>query len=83
MKLILSFQPVFIHVIWGGDRIAKFKGIAPLGDDVGESWELSPMPGHESVVYSGEYRGRTLISLVDDYGDDILALSSIDLQKQH
>lgn len=62
MEKILTFEPVFVHLIWGGNRIAAFKGIASQGDDIGESWELSPMPGHESVVDSGIFKGRTLLT---------------------
>lgn len=72
MKSILSFSPIYIHVIWGGDRIARFKGVASQGDDVGESWELSPMPGRVSVVDNGLFSGRTLNSLVSEYGIDIM-----------
>ena len=33
---------------------------------VGESWELSGVPGSESVVAEGCYQGRTLSSLIDE-----------------
>lgn len=72
MKEILTFNPVFVHLIWGGDRIARFKGIAPQGDDIGESWELSPMPGRESVVANGKFKGENLNNLVDRFGKDIM-----------
>ncbi len=45
MNEILKFEPIFKSVIWGGCRIAEFKGMPPQGDHIGESWELSPMPG--------------------------------------
>lgn len=72
MKNILTFTPVYVHLIWGGDRIARFKGIESQGPDVGESWELSPMPGHESVVDRGEFKGLNLNQLIDKYGNDIM-----------
>ena len=72
MNSILTFEPVFVHLIWGGRRIAQFKGLPSQGDDIGESWELSPMPGHESVVDRGPYEGRTLNSLLNDFGSDIM-----------
>ena len=72
MNSILTFDPVFVHLIWGGDRIARFKGLPSQGDDIGESWELSPMPGNESVVDRGPYKGRTLNSLLNDFGSDIM-----------
>lgn len=72
MNSILTFDPVFVHLIWGGDRIARFKGLPSQGNDIGESWELSPMLGHESVVDRGPYKGRTLNSLLNDFGSDIM-----------
>lgn len=72
MKEILTFKPYFAHVIWGGERICQFKGIPSEGTDIGESWELSPMKGHESVVAEGPHKGATLNELVNRYGDDIM-----------
>lgn len=73
MNHILTFDPWYSHVIWGGDRIAKFKGIAPLGEDVGESWELSAIAGHESIVNDGPLKGRGFGSLVAEFGPDIMS----------
>lgn len=62
---ILTFEPYYKSVVWGGERIARFKGIASQGRDIGESWELSPMPGHESVATSdGDLHGLTLNEIV-------------------
>lgn len=72
MNQILTFEPFYKSVIWGGDRIARFKGIPSKGSDIGESWELSPMPGHESVVSEGPFAGRTLPGLIAEYGNDIM-----------
>ncbi len=69
---ILKFEPIFKSVIWGGKRIAEFKGIASQGDHIGESWELSPMPGHESVVSQGTFKGATLPSLITEHGNEIM-----------
>lgn len=72
MNDILTFEPFYKSVIWGGDRIATFKGLPSKGSDIGESWELSPMPGHESVVADGPFKGRTLPSMLAEYGCDIM-----------
>lgn len=72
MLPVLSFNPYFKSVIWGGHRIAEFKGIPSQGDNIGESWELSPMPGHESVVSDGPFKGETLNALVEKYPEEIL-----------
>ena len=72
MMKILKFDPIFKSVIWGGRRIAEFKGLPSQGDTIGESWELSPMPGHESVVSQGTFKGATLPSLIAGHGREIM-----------
>ncbi len=72
MNEILKFEPYFKSVIWGGKRIAEFKGIESQGDTIGESWELSPMPGHESIVANGSHKGDKLNDLISRYGNDIM-----------
>ena len=69
---ILKFDPIFKSVIWGGKRIAEFKGLPSQGDHIGESWELSPMEGHESVVSQGTFKGATLPSLIANHGNEIM-----------
>ena len=54
-------------MVWGGKKIASYKGIETGQDHVGESWELSGVGGHESVVVNGAWRGRTITDLVKEY----------------
>ncbi len=65
-------------MVWGGSRIAEFKREQIEGDHIGESWELSPMPGHESVVTTGEYAGKTLNTLVEQFGKDLVGSRVVD-----
>ncbi len=69
---ILTFAPQFKSVIWGGKRIAEFKGMPSQGDTIGESWELSGVPGHESVVNEGPFKGQNLRTLLADHGKEIM-----------
>lgn len=72
MLPVIKFEPVFKSVLWGGTRIAEFKGLPSQGDHVGESWELSPMEGHESVVADGPFKGQTLPELLREHGKEIM-----------
>lgn len=67
----LTFNPIFKQKIWGGAEICRFKGTAPQ-DAVGESFEVSTLPGDESVVAEGEFAGRTLADLVKTFGPRIV-----------
>lgn len=68
----LIFKPFFKRVIWGGTKICEYKGISHPASDIGESWEISVVPGQESVVERGEYAGISLSRLIEMFGDDIL-----------
>ena len=58
------FTPILKSLIWGGDKIAPYKGIATDQPNIGESWELSGVAGDESVVAEGQYAVRTLPQII-------------------
>ena len=57
---LFKFKPLLKQTIWGGNKIVAFKHIQSDLENVGESWEVSGVPGDESVVANGEYKGKTL-----------------------
>lgn len=63
----LKFNPIFKTVVWGGEKIAPFKGIQTDQQHIGESWELSGVSGSESVVSEGPMAGKTIADLVRQY----------------
>lgn len=67
-----TFKPILKTIIWGGDKIAPFKGIETEQKSIGESWEISGVTGSESIVASGKDEGLTLPQLIDRYGADLL-----------
>lgn len=71
-KAPLSFKPYLKSVIWGGNKICEYKGIAQPEANIGESWEISAVDGHVSEVESGEYAGQTLTQLIDRFGTQLL-----------
>lgn len=68
----LKFRPILKSVVWGGEKIAPFKGIETEQHNIGESWELSGVKGNESVVASGEFEGRTITSLIEEFGAELI-----------
>ena len=63
----LKFRPILKTVVWGGEKIAPFKGIETDQHHIGESWELSGVHGNESVVTGGPWAGKTIAELVREY----------------
>ena len=68
----IRFIPYLKSVIWGGEKICKYKGIGQTEANIGESWEISAVPGHESVVADGPYKGMSLTELIDCFGQELL-----------
>lgn len=67
-----TFNPIFKTIIWGGDKIAPFKGVETEQKNIGESWELSGVAGSESVVADGPDKGKTVSELIQAYGETLL-----------
>ena len=77
-KIPLRFQPYYKSVVWGGDKICKYKGVAQNEPNIGESWEISAVPGRVSVVEEGEYKGESLTNLIDKFGEELLGKKVIE-----
>lgn len=73
----LKFIPQFKSVIWGGSRLAAFKDTEAATDSVGESWELSDVTGHESIVADGELQGCSLHDLIAQYGEKLVGATPL------
>lgn len=67
-----TFQPILKKIIWGGADICPFKGITPVQEGIGESWELSHVEGNYSIVAEGELAGKSLDDLIRAYGKQLL-----------
>ena len=68
----LKFKTIFKSVVWGGEKIAPFKGVETDQHNIGESWELSGVKGNESVVAEGPLAGKTITELAEQYKGTLL-----------
>jgi len=68
----LQFEPNLQPVIWGGHQLRPYKGLEPSDEPIGESWEVSAVPSSTSVVSNGIWKGKDLISLINEYPEEIL-----------
>lgn len=59
-----KFRPILKSLIWGGEKIAPYKGIDTDMKAIGESWEISGVKGNESVVAGGVDDGMTIPELI-------------------
>ena len=68
----LKFNPILKSVIWGGEKIAPFKGIETEQTKIGESWEVSGVPSNPSVVENGPDAGKTLPEVLAEYKEALV-----------
>lgn len=69
---MMKFEPILKQTLWGGDKINDYKHLNNSLTHIGESWEISGVPGHESVVANGPWKGTALPALIDRLGADLV-----------
>ncbi|CAH0334940.1 Putative mannose-6-phosphate isomerase YvyI [Flavobacterium sp. CECT 9288] len=68
----LQFEPILKERIWGGEKLKKVLGKSITSAITGESWELSAVAGDISVVANGDWKGKSLTSLLEEFPEEIL-----------
>ena len=68
----LQFKQNFHELVWGGNRLKPLKGLPADNKRIGESWEVSAVPGKESYVANGALEGRSLTEICEEYGELLL-----------
>nr|WP_314840317.1 type I phosphomannose isomerase catalytic subunit [uncultured Flavobacterium sp.] len=68
----LQFEPIFKERIWGGEKLKNVLWKSITSAITGESWELSAVEGDVSVVANGDWKGKSLTSLLEEYPEEIL-----------
>lgn len=68
----LLFEDNFHTTVWGGHNLKPMKSLPADDEPIGESWEVSAVPSSKSVVKNGALKGRDLMSLTQEYGEQLL-----------
>jgi len=66
------FEPNLHKVVWGGNRLRPYKGMEPTDEPIGESWEVSAVPGSIGIISNGPLAGRDLVSVINEAPEAIL-----------
>lgn len=75
---ILEFNPILKEKIWGGSKLGSLLNKPISKHNIGESWEISDVPGDESIVAVGSSKGKSLKELINRYKEDILGKKNLD-----
>ena len=76
MKELIRFEALYQERVWGGRALASTLGRKLPGDQpIGESWELVDRPEAQSLISGGSFAGKTLRSLIETKGDEVMGPS--------
>jgi len=68
----LSFKPIYAKRVWGGHLLECFLGDEVEDEPIGEAWIISNHKNGMSYVSNGEYKGKSLAELIDEFGEKLL-----------
>jgi len=60
----IKMTPAFKEMPWGGDKLKAVYHKNIPSDHTGESWEMSAIPGSESIAANGAYAGKPLSEII-------------------
>lgn len=67
----LKFRPILKEKIWGGNKLNEIFQKEGKGN-IGESWELSGVPESVSEIATGEFKGKSLNWLIENYREALV-----------
>ena len=68
----LKFKPILKQTLWGGQKLIHKSTDPSIKDSIGESWEISGVEDHVSVVSEGLLADNTLEELIEVYMGDLV-----------
>lgn len=75
----LLFKPIYKSVIWGGDMLNSYlhRKLHKPELPIGEAWEIVDRDKDVSVVESGSLAGKSLRTLIETYGSDLVGQKNV------
>ena len=67
----MKILPAFKDYIWGGNRLESEFGFKSGFDKTAEAWILSSHADGDNIIENGEFKGRTLRSILSDHPEFI------------
>ena len=68
----LTFYPILKERIWGGTKLKTYLNKPITSNITGESWEISAVENDVSIVSNGNFEGKSLNDLIQEYPEAIL-----------
>jgi mannose-6-phosphate isomerase len=69
---ILKFEPLFKYRIWGGNKLKNNLDKKLPFSNIGESWEISGVRDHMTLVKNGVFKGQNLPGLIQRFKEELV-----------
>lgn len=69
---LLKFDPILKEKVWGGKKLKQLFNKNSPSDKTGESWEISDVEGSGSIISNGEFKGKSLKWLLEEYNSRLV-----------
>lgn len=71
-----KLQPILKDKIWGGEKLKEQCNKKSDSKQLGESWEVSTVPGDISIVVNGDLKGQSLQELLETHKSDLIGVKN-------
>ncbi len=68
----LKFHPILKEKLWGGNKLKTILNKPTTNKNIGESWEISTVNNEISSVANGEFTGKFLTELIQQFKGELL-----------
>jgi len=68
----LRFNPIYQYRLWGGRQLANLLSTPLPAGPIGEAWILSDREDHASRVVNGNFRGKTISQLFEEFPEQLM-----------
>lgn len=70
---ILELTEIGKETVWGGNSLASlYNKPFERAKNIGESWEICDLKEDKNIISNGEFKGKTLSFLIENYGEEFL-----------
>jgi mannose-6-phosphate isomerase len=77
----LRFDPIYQYRLWGGRELAHLLSAPLPAGPIGEAWLLSDREDHASRVVNGDFKGKTISHLLQEFPQQLMGRLAHRFQK--
>ena len=79
---IFELSEIGKETVWGGNSLSSlYSKPFEQNKNIGESWEICDLKDDKNIISNGEFKGKTLSYLIENFGKEFLGSDCIEFQE--